>query len=72
MPCRTGIALLAQVVSGLVKFVPREQMQDRVVAVVCNLKPAKMRDVRLHRLRRLGVQSIPVRAAGRLLLAFQL
>ena len=37
---------LAQVVSGLVKFVPREQMQDRVVAVVCNLKPAKMRDVR--------------------------
>ena len=34
-------------VSGLVKFVPKEQMQDRMVAVVCNLKPAKMRDVRL-------------------------
>ena len=35
-----------QVVSGLVKFVPKDQMQGRVVAVVCNLKPAKMRDVR--------------------------
>ena len=40
------MSMLAQVVSGLVKFVPKEQMQDRVVAVVCNLKPAKMRDVR--------------------------
>ncbi|KAK9807922.1 hypothetical protein WJX73_002578 [Symbiochloris irregularis] len=34
-----------QVVSGLVKFVPIEQMQDRRVVVVANLKPAKMRDV---------------------------
>jgi aminoacyl tRNA synthase complex-interacting multifunctional protein 1 len=34
-----------QVVSGLRKFVPQEKMQDRKVAVVCNLKPAKMRDV---------------------------
>ncbi|GLI59558.1 hypothetical protein VaNZ11_001461 [Volvox africanus] len=34
-----------QVISGLRNFVPLEQMQDRVVVVVCNLKPAKMRDV---------------------------
>ena len=36
---------MAQVVSGLVKFVPQEAMQDRMVLVVCNMKPAKMRDV---------------------------
>lgn len=34
-----------QVVSGLRKFVPLEAMQNRNVVVVCNLKPAKMRDV---------------------------
>ncbi|PRW39127.1 methionyl-tRNA synthetase [Chlorella sorokiniana] len=34
-----------QVVSGLVKFVPVDKMQGRRVLVVCNLKPAKMRDV---------------------------
>lgn len=34
-----------QVVSGLVKFVPEERMAGRRVLVVCNLKPAKMRDV---------------------------
>ena len=34
-----------QIVSGLVKFVPVEQMQNRRVVVVTNLKPAKMRDV---------------------------
>lgn len=33
------------VVSGLVKFVPIEQMQNRMVIVLCNLKPAKMRGV---------------------------
>lgn len=33
------------VVSGLVKFVPIEQMQNRLVIVLCNLKPAKMRGV---------------------------
>ena len=27
------------------KFVPIEKMRDRMVVVVCNLKPAKMRDV---------------------------
>ena len=36
---------LVQVVSGLVKFVAQEAMQDRLVLVVCNMKPAKMRDV---------------------------
>lgn len=33
------------VVSGLVKFVPIDQMQDRMVVILCNLKPAKMRGV---------------------------
>jgi len=33
------------VVSGLVNFVPIEQMQNRFVVVVCNLKPAKIRGV---------------------------
>lgn len=33
------------VVSGLAKFVPLEEMKDRNVAVLCNLKPAKMRGV---------------------------
>ncbi|WIA21084.1 hypothetical protein OEZ85_005404 [Tetradesmus obliquus] len=34
-----------QVISGLVKFVPKEQMEGRRVVVCCNLKPAKMRDI---------------------------
>ncbi|XP_060114438.1 tyrosine--tRNA ligase, cytoplasmic isoform X1 [Heteronotia binoei] len=33
------------VVSGLVEFVPKEELQDRLVVVVCNLKPQKMRGV---------------------------
>lgn len=33
------------VISGLVKFVPIEQMQNRMVVVLCNLKPAKMRGI---------------------------
>ncbi|KAG5671401.1 hypothetical protein PVAND_001599 [Polypedilum vanderplanki] len=33
------------VVSGLVKFIPIEQMQNRMVIALCNLKPAKMRGV---------------------------
>ncbi|XP_004603635.1 tyrosine--tRNA ligase, cytoplasmic [Sorex araneus] len=33
------------VVSGLVQFVPQEQLQDRLVVVLCNLKPQKMRGV---------------------------
>lgn len=33
------------VVSGLVKHIPIEEMQNRLVVVLCNLKPAKMRGV---------------------------
>lgn len=33
------------IVSGLVNFIPIDQMQDRMVVVLCNLKPAKMRGV---------------------------
>lgn len=33
------------VVSGLVDFVPLDKMQDRMVVVLCNLKPAKMKGV---------------------------
>ncbi|XP_023212858.1 aminoacyl tRNA synthase complex-interacting multifunctional protein 1-like [Centruroides sculpturatus] len=36
---------LRTVVSGLVKFVPLEEMQNRWVVVLCNLKPAKMRGI---------------------------
>ena len=43
--CPDRAWLLVQIVSGLVKFVPVEKMQQRKVVVLCNLKPAKMRDV---------------------------
>ncbi|XP_022912822.2 tyrosine--tRNA ligase, cytoplasmic [Onthophagus taurus] len=33
------------IVSGLVNFVPIEKMENRMVVVLCNLKPAKMRGV---------------------------
>merc|ERR550525_725291 len=33
------------IVSGLVDFVPEDQMKDRLVVVLCNLMPAKMRGV---------------------------
>lgn len=33
------------IISGLVRFVPIEEMQDRMVVVLCNLKPAKMRGI---------------------------
>ncbi|XP_010639855.1 aminoacyl tRNA synthase complex-interacting multifunctional protein 1 isoform X1 [Fukomys damarensis] len=33
------------VVSGLVNHIPLEQMQNRMVVLLCNLKPAKMRGV---------------------------
>ncbi|XP_026965060.1 tyrosine--tRNA ligase, cytoplasmic isoform X3 [Orcinus orca] len=33
------------VVSGLVQFAPREELQDRLVVVLCNLKPQKMRGI---------------------------
>lgn len=34
------------VVSGLVKYIPLEAMQDRRVCVLCNLKPATMRGIK--------------------------
>ncbi|KAF6778316.1 hypothetical protein AHF37_02046 [Paragonimus kellicotti] len=40
-----GEGRLRTVVSGLVKFVPIEALQDRVGIFMCNLKPAKMRGV---------------------------
>eukprot|EP00892_Ulva_mutabilis_P002034 jgi/Ulvmu1/11831/UM080_0042.1 len=40
-----GEAAPRQIVSGLVKWVPQEEMQGRRVAVLVNLKPAKMRGV---------------------------
>lgn len=40
-----GEAQPRTVVSGLVKFIPIEEMKDRMVIVMCNLKPAKMRGV---------------------------
>uniref|UniRef100_A0A1J3EI29 methionine--tRNA ligase n=2 Tax=Noccaea caerulescens TaxID=107243 RepID=A0A1J3EI29_NOCCA len=36
------------VVSGLVKYIPLEEMQNRMVCVLCNLKPAKMREIMSH------------------------
>ncbi|PVU84908.1 hypothetical protein BB560_007220 [Smittium megazygosporum] len=33
------------VVSGLVNYIPIEEMKDRMVIAVCNLKPAKMRGI---------------------------
>ena len=33
------------VVSGLVKYVPLEEMQNRLAIFMCNLKPAKMRGI---------------------------
>lgn len=40
-----GEAAPRTVVSGLVNHVPLEQMQNRMVVLLCNLKPAKMRGV---------------------------
>jgi len=34
------------VVSGLVKYIPEAEMQDRKVILVCNLKPANMRGIK--------------------------
>ncbi|KAL4517959.1 hypothetical protein Ndes2526A_g02325 [Nannochloris sp. 'desiccata'] len=34
------------VVSGLVKYIPEAEMQDRKVVLVCNLKPANMRGIK--------------------------
>ncbi|TIA82781.1 hypothetical protein E3P98_01173 [Wallemia ichthyophaga] len=34
------------VVSGLVKYVPIEEMQDKMIVAICNLKPASMRGIK--------------------------
>merc|ERR1712179_539212 len=33
------------VISGLVKFIPETEMQDRMAVLLCNLKPSKMRGI---------------------------
>ncbi|CAL1284262.1 unnamed protein product, partial [Larinioides sclopetarius] len=33
------------VVSGLAKIIPMEELENRLVVALCNLKPAKMRGV---------------------------
>lgn len=40
-----GEAVPRTIVSGLVNFVPIEEMQDRLVVVLCNLKPAKLKGI---------------------------
>jgi len=40
-----GEAEPRQIISGLVQHVPIEQMQGALVLVMCNLKPAKLRDL---------------------------
>merc|ERR1719291_1497721 len=40
-----GEAVARTIVSGLVDFVPQEEMEGRMVVVLANLKPAKMRGV---------------------------
>jgi len=43
-----GEATARQVVSGLVDFVPESEMLNAKVICLCNLKPAKMRNVMSH------------------------
>ncbi|KNA12223.1 hypothetical protein SOVF_127940 [Spinacia oleracea] len=43
-----GEAAPRTVVSGLVKYIPIEEMQNRKVCVLCNLKPASMRGIKSH------------------------
>ncbi|XP_039050848.1 methionine--tRNA ligase, cytoplasmic-like [Hibiscus syriacus] len=43
-----GEAQPRTVVSGLVKYIPLEEMQNRLVCVLCNLKPATMRGIKSH------------------------
>merc|ERR1711937_695050 len=33
------------VISGLVKFIPEAEMQDRMAVLLCNLEPSKMRGI---------------------------
>ncbi|KAF8394062.1 hypothetical protein HHK36_020264 [Tetracentron sinense] len=41
-----GEGSVRTVVSGLVKYIPIEEMQNRKVCVLCNLKPATMRGIK--------------------------
>ncbi|KAL2463371.1 putative methionine--tRNA ligase [Forsythia ovata] len=41
-----GEAQPRTVVSGLVKYIPLEEMQNRKVCILCNLKPAAMRGIK--------------------------
>ncbi|KAF3781727.1 putative methionine--tRNA ligase [Nymphaea thermarum] len=43
-----GEASPRTVVSGLVKYIPLKDMQNRKVCVLCNLKPATMRGIKSH------------------------
>ncbi|KAJ8449654.1 hypothetical protein Cgig2_001310 [Carnegiea gigantea] len=43
-----GEAAPRTVVSGLVNYIPIEEMQNRKVCVLCNLKPATMRGIKSH------------------------
>lgn len=43
--CYAGEGAPRTIVSGLVNFVSIEEMKDRDVIVLCNLKPAKMRGI---------------------------
>jgi len=43
-----GEAEPRQVISGLVRHIPIDQMQQRPCVVLCNLKPAKMRGIMSH------------------------
>jgi len=40
-----GEEKMRTVVSGLVNFIPEDEMQNRMVVLLCNLKPAKMRGI---------------------------
>eukprot|EP00002_Diphylleia_rotans_P009081 TRINITY_DN1909_c0_g1_i1.p1 TRINITY_DN1909_c0_g1~~TRINITY_DN1909_c0_g1_i1.p1 ORF type:complete len:554 (+),score=163.79 TRINITY_DN1909_c0_g1_i1:54-1715(+) len=46
--CGDGDGKIRTVVSGLANFVPLEQLDNKLVAVVCNLKPVKMRGIESH------------------------
>ena len=35
----------SKVISGLVRHIPLDEMQNRMVVLLCNLKPAKMRGI---------------------------
>jgi len=43
-----GEAKPRTIVSGLVKFVPIEELQDRVVVVLANLKPRPLKGIASH------------------------